>query len=259
MRFKKYLSYTAGSVLFLLTACTSGPTFYSDSYLAGVGEKQFSQMKAQIPISNDAHFINQLERVARPIARQVSHRLPNANWEFIVFDTDDLNAFAMPGGKVGVFRGLLELMESDDELAAVIGHEVAHVLLDHSNERMSAEALRGIGGIIATVGTKNMERDDRAKVMTAYAVGTQLGIMLPYSRYQETDADREGLILAAKAGFDPRAAITFWQKMKAASHSNTPEFLSTHPSHGKRIEKLRQMMPEAMRIYMVTKPQEPKM
>jgi len=218
-----------------------------------MASKQFSQLKQEIPVSQDPEFNKMLQRVALPISQQVGDRLPNAQWEFVVFDDPSLNAFAMPGGKIGVFVGLIELVESDDELAAVIGHEVAHVLLEHSNQRMSAETLRGAGGILAVIGTKDMKDSDRNKILAAYGLGTQVGLMLPYSRGHESEADREGLLLSARSGFDPRAAVTFWQKMAQEGGAQPPEFLSTHPSHGTRIENLEAAMPEALRIYQSTR------
>ncbi|MFO7723972.1 MAG: M48 family metallopeptidase, partial [Oceanipulchritudo sp.] len=135
------------------------------------------------------------------------------------------------------------------ELAAVIGHEIAHVLLKHANQRMSAELLRGLGGILAVAGTGDMEEDDRALLLAAYGVGTQLGIMLPYSRSHESQADRLGLTIAARSGYDPRAALRFWEKMAARSGDRQPEFLSTHPSYDTRMETLREAMPGALKLY----------
>jgi predicted Zn-dependent protease len=175
--------------------------------------------------------------------------MPDAEWEFILFEDESANAFAMPGGKIAVFTGLLRHVESDDELAAVIGHEIAHVLLRHANQRMSAELIRGIGAVVAVVATDDMDSNDRAAVLAAYGIGSQVGVMLPYSRSHESQSDHMGLMIAARAGFDPRAAITFWEKMGAANPAKMPEFLSTHPSSQTRIEELEEAMPEALRIY----------
>jgi predicted Zn-dependent protease len=200
-------------------------------------------------LSDDVRGTDMVNRVSSRIARAMGPEMPDAEWEFVLFEEPSANAFAMPGGKIAVFTGLLEKVDSDDELAAVIGHEIAHVLLKHANQRMSAELLRTVGGVAATVATKDMEDDDRALVMAAYGLGTQVGIMLPYSRSHETQADRLGLIIAARAGYDPRAAVTFWEKMAAAGGGSPPEFLSTHPSYDTRLDTLRGTMPEALRYY----------
>jgi len=226
-----------------------GTTFIPESYLNNMAASQFSEMKRQIPVSQNPEYNAMVQRIGNRIARVVGSRMPEASWEFVVFDDEALNAFAMPGGKVGIFTGLIELVDSDDELAAVVGHEIAHVLLEHSNQRMSAEILRGVGGLAAAYGTKDMEESDRNKILAAYGLGTQVGLMLPYSRSHETEADREGLFLAARAGYDPRAAISFWEKMSNSGGASPPEFLSTHPGHNTRISNLREWMPQALRIY----------
>ena len=135
----------------------------------------------------------------------------------------------------------------------MIGHEIAHVQLRHANQRMSAEVLRGIGGVATVIGTKDMEENDRAAILAAYGIGTQVGLILPYSRSHETQADRSGLMISARSGYDPRAAISFWQKMGAANPRSTPEFLSTHPGSETRIRDLQAIMPEAMALYEATR------
>lgn len=237
-------------LLLLLAGCASGPTFFSENYLASMASEQFEQLKQEMPISNDPAGNAQVMRVSNRIAETLGSEMPEADWEYVLFDDPAANAFAMPGGKIAVFTGLLDLVESDDELAAVVGHEIAHILLKHSNQRMSAEVLRAIGGAAAVVGTSNMKDEDRAMILAAYGAGSQVGIILPYSRLHERQADQLGLMIAARSGYDPRAAIEFWKKMQAASTgSSVPEFLSTHPGHETRIEGLRKAMPEAMRYY----------
>ncbi len=235
--------------LFLLTACTTGPAWMPDSYLSEMAATQFSQLKEELTISSDPEATALVNRVSSRIATAIGPDMPDAEWEFVLFEEDSANAFAMPGGKIAVFTGLLKYIESDDELAAVIGHEIAHVQLRHANQRMTAEILRGLGGVVAIVGTKDMEEDDRNKVLAAYGVGTQVGIILPYSRGHESEADRVGLLIAARAGYDPRAAIRFWGKMAEANPRSMPEFLSTHPSSETRIRELEEAMPDALRVY----------
>lgn len=235
----------------LLTACTTGPKLIPDAYLNEMAVAQFAQMKSQMPVSTDRRQNARVQRVGERIAAVVSDRLPNAQWEFVVFVDDAVNAFAMPGGKIGVNTGLLNLVESDDELAAVMGHEVCHVLFEHGNQRMSAELIRqGIAtaGVIAAEHYE-VEEQDKQMIFAAYGVVSQVGVILPFGRNHEYQADEEGLIVAARAGYDPRAAVSFWEKMSAQGGGQGPEYLSTHPSHGNRIARLQARMPEALAIY----------
>lgn len=236
-------------ILVVFAGCTTGPTFFSEDYLASMAATEFTKIKEHYPVSRDPVGTAMVNRVSGRIAQTLGDEMPDAAWEYVLLEDDSANAFAMPGGKIAVFTGLLELVETDDELAAVIGHEIAHVLLRHANQRMSAELIRGGVGVLVAAGTSKMEDEDRALALAAYGLGTQVGIMLPYSRSHETQSDRMGLMIAARSGFDPRAAITFWEKMARASQSSVPEFLSTHPGYETRIETLAEAMPEAMRYY----------
>jgi len=236
-------------LLLLMAGCATGPTFFSEDYLASMAATEFAKIKEEIPISRDVQGTETVNRVSSRIARAIGPELPEAEWEFVLLEHEAANAFAMPGGKIAVFTGLLDIVETDDELAAVIGHEIAHVLLQHANQRMSAELLRGIGGVAAAVGTRDMDEEERALVLAAYGIGTQVGIMLPYSRTHETQADRLGLMIAARSGYDPRAALAFWQKMARASSGAPPEFLSTHPGYDTRMQTLQEAMPDALNAY----------
>jgi len=236
-----------------LFGCASGPTFFSESYLAGMAATEFSKLKEQMPISTDPEGTAMVNRVSSRIAATLGSEMPEAAWEYVLFEDDSANAFAMPGGKIAVFTGLLKYTQTDDELAAVIGHEISHVLLKHANQRMSAEVLRAAGAVVAVVGTKDMDSGDRNAVLAAYGVGTQVGIMLPYSRGHESQADHLGLMIAARSGYDPRAALTFWETMSTESPNSLPEFLSTHPGHETRIRDLQEAMPEAMRLFEASK------
>jgi metalloendopeptidase OMA1, mitochondrial len=237
-----------GAIFF---GCTTGPRLIPTSYLNEMAAAQFTQMKSEMALSTDRRYNAQAQRVGERIAAIVRDRLPDAQWEFVVFDDPAINAFAMPGGKIGVNTGLLELVESDDELAAVMGHEVCHVLFEHGNQRMSAELIRQGVAALGMVAADHYEMDQRttAIMMSAYGIATELGGMLPFSRNHEIEADREGLLIAARAGYDPRAAVTFWQKMEARSEGQPPEWLSTHPSHGNRIGRLEELMPQALALY----------
>lgn len=237
------------SFLLILAGCATGPTFFSEDQLAVMAATEFSKIKEGTPISKDRAGTAQVKRVSERLAAALGSEMPDADWEYVLFEDPSANAFAMPGGKIAVFTGLLKHVDSDDELAAVVGHEIAHVLLRHANQRMSAEVLRSVGAVATAYGTKDMSDQNRGLVLAAYGLGTQVGIMLPYSRSHETQADRLGLMIAARAGYDPQAALSFWTKMAEASPGGMPEFLSTHPGYDTRMDTLRESMPEALELY----------
>lgn len=216
---------------------------------ASLGADAFEQIKGQETISTDPEATARVERVGRRIAEQAEDDLPDLEWEFVLFDNEQINAFALPGGKVGVYTGLLKVADTDDRLAAVIGHEIAHVTARHGAERMSrALALTAVG---VGVGFAARDSEYQEAIMIAYGLGSTLGVELPYSRRAESEADEVGLLYAARAGYDPREAVTFWQRMRAASEGrvSAPAFLSTHPTDERRIADLQAMMPEAMEEY----------
>lgn len=218
-----------------------------------MGLSAFSQIKEEEPISTNKMAIDQVNRVGRRIAASVGRELPLADWEFVVFESEQLNAFALPGGKVGVYTGLLNLVESDDELAAVIGHEIAHVTSRHSGERVTQQMMVGAAALGAEIymASEGVDSSNRMVTRTLLGVGSQVGVLLPFSRLHETEADIIGLRFAAGAGYDPRASATFWQKMKAANsgEGRPPEFLSTHPSPDNRIARLQELAPGLMPLY----------
>jgi predicted Zn-dependent protease len=170
-------------------------------------------------------------------------------WEFNTIESKEANAWCMPGGKVVVYTGLLPITQNEESLAIVIGHEIAHSIAKHGNERMSQAMVQQLGGMALEIAVAQKPEETRNLFMTSYGIGSQVGAMLPWSRQQETEADEYGLIFAAMAGYDPREAIPFWQRMAAQSGGNPPEFLSTHPSDETRIRKLKQFMPEALKYY----------
>lgn len=235
-------------VVFAVSGCVSGPRLLPESYLESMAASQFAQMQQELPVSQNPAHIEQVRRVGARVASAVAHEMPDMEWEFVVFDDPSVNAFAMPGGRVGVFTGLIELADSDDELAVVIGHEIAHVQKQHANQRLSAELIRMGLGVAVAYGASRQERIDPNLVMAAYGLGSQVGVMLPYSRHHEYEADYVGLLIMARAGYDPRAAVTFWEKMEAAAGAGrVPEYLSTHPAPGNRIARLKAAIPEALR------------
>ena len=242
----------------LINGCTSVPVtgrshlsgLVSDTEVVRMSVEQFEQMKAQYPISRNATYRDMLQRVGDRIAEVAQFDILNAEWEFIVFDDPSaINAFAMAGGKVGVFTGLFNVIETDDDLAIVIGHEISHVAAKHVHERLSKAMLgQGLGlGMLAGLGGSATVSSQ--VILQAYGMGSQ-AIGLGFNRQMEKEADHIGLLYAARAGFDPRAAFDLWERMDLEAGANTPlAFASTHPSHGERISELRKIMPEAVQKY----------
>jgi len=243
----------------VFSGCTTVPQtgrsalhLVSPEALASTASQQFGQIKQETPISRDRRMNDMVQRVGERIAYVAAPDLPNAQWEFVVFDDDDqINAFAMPGGKVAVYSGLFKVVQSEADLAIVIGHEVAHVVAGHSAERVSQQLLVAGGALFTQVALNQTElsREERALLLAAFGAGATVGVTLPYSRLHESEADEIGLIYAAKAGYDPRGAIPFWQRMEAQKSFSPPEFLSTHPSDSTRMRKLNALMPRAVQVY----------
>jgi predicted Zn-dependent protease len=182
-----------------------------------------------------------VQEVGRRIAAASPH--PEWDWQFTLFENDEPNAFALPGGKVGVNTGLFKVAKTDAQLAAVLGHEVAHAIARHGAERMSQGMLSQLGAAAVGIGTGNAAYAELA------AQAATLGIILPYSRTQESEADHIGLIYMAEAGYDPREAVALWRNFESFGGARQPEFLSTYPAPGSRIENLEELMPEALETY----------
>lgn len=206
-----------------------------------MGLQAYEQIKEESRVSRDSALNRRVQEVGRRIAAVSQH--PEWDWEFTLFENDEPNAFALPGGKVGVHTGLFRVAENDAQLATVIGHEVAHAIARHGAERMSQGLLaQGLGAVAIGTGVNPQVVDLAAQAAT-------LGVILPYSRTQEAEADHIGLLYMAQAGYDPREAINLWQNFEALGGERPPEFLSTHPAPGTRIDRLRELMPEALEVY----------
>lgn len=212
-----------------------------------LGLSAFTQMKKETPISKDPAVNALVQRVGRRIAMVAN--LPGAQWEFVVFESKEANAFCLPGGKVGIYTGILPITKDEGGMATVIGHEVAHAVARHGAERVSEGLLLQTGGGILGASISNADPRTQGLVMTAYGLGAKLGRELPHSRAQESEADRIGLIYMARAGYKPEAAIDFWQRFadynRTRGGNATPAFLRTHPLDNLRIQQIRQWMPEA--------------
>lgn len=249
-----YAPITIAALANLLGACATSPEgrkqliFVPDAQMDTMGAQAFDEMKAKQPVERDAATNNYV----RCVSNAITNALPEQRtWEVVVFRDDSANAFALPGGKIGVHTGLLKVATTPSQLAAVIGHEVGHVLAKHGAERVSeqfamAGGLELIGNILAS-GDKQSQ--NYQLLMGALGAGAQFGVVLPHGRTQEKEADIIGLDLMAKAGFDPEQSVVLWENMGKAGGGQPPEFLSTHPSHGTRIENLRSHMVEAKSYY----------
>lgn len=176
-------------------------------------------------------------------------RIADFKWEFNLVENNEPNAWCMPGGKVVFYSGILPLTQNDAGVAVVMGHEIAHAVARHGNERMSQQMLLQFGGVALSEAIKTKPEETQAIFQAAYGVGSQLGVMLPYSRQHEYEADKLGLIFMAMAGYDPNEAIGFWERMAVNSKGNTPEFLSTHPVEQNRVQAIRNYLPEAMKYF----------
>lgn len=249
----------AAVIALTLTACATSPTgrnqmlLYSDSQLSEMGDQAFSGMKEELKISNKSVQNSYVECVARAITAQVPSSVYSGQWEIVVFDDEQVNAFALPGGKIGVYTGLLNVAENQHQLAAVIGHEVGHVIAEHGNERMSQSTIINVGTQAVGQVLSANEVTQSAPIMAAIGLGVQVGVQLPFSRTHESEADLIGLQLMAESGFDPRQSVNLWQNMDAASSGDRPlELLSTHPAPQTRIEDLQANMSEAYATYQTT-------
>ncbi len=220
----------------------------SDTEMAQMGVAAFAEISKQMPASRDALTNAKVACVANAITRNLSGVNSTTGWEVRVFADDTPNAFALPGGKIGVNTGLLKVARTQGQLAAVIGHEVAHVLEGHANERVTSHfAVETAMGLISLAA--DASNPMHGQLLGALGLGAQVGVLLPYGRAHEREADLVGLDLMAKAGFDPNEAVELWHNMGEAGGGQPPEFLSTHPSHGSRIYELRQRIPSAMPLY----------
>jgi predicted Zn-dependent protease len=235
-------------MLALLAACTTSPTGRSqlvlmpESQMSQMGLQAFTNIKDKTPVENNRTTNRYVQCVANAITREAG-----GTWEVVVFRDDSANAFALPGGKIGVNTGLLKVASNQHQLATVIGHEVAHVQSRHSNERVSQKFAveQGLGLINAVA---SPQTGTGKTLMGLLGVGAQYGVLLPYTRLQESEADILGLNIMARAGFDPRESTRLWMNMSRASKGQPPEFLSTHPSHSSRISELDKRMATALQL-----------
>ena len=261
----KYLNHRcrlalAGPLLIILIAsCATVPitgrksfNVIPESQELALGVDSYRQVLAESEVVSSGAESQMVKRVGQRIAA-VSHK-PGYDWEFNLIKADDTpNAFCLPGGKVAVYTGILPITRDDAGLATVMAHEIAHAIARHGGERMTDQLAFQVGGMGLSALLREKSEKTRNLVLTAYGVGGTVGVLLPFSRTQESEADRIGLIYMAKAGYDPRAAVEFWERMeRSAGGGTTPVWLSTHPSHGTRVSDIKGWLPEALRYYKPT-------
>jgi metalloendopeptidase OMA1, mitochondrial len=246
------------AVVALLAGCAAAPytrrsqlILISPEEESKLGARAFQQVVDKSRVDRREEVRGPVEAVGQRLAR-VAER-PDYKWRFVVLDDPkQQNAFCLPGGKVAVYTGIFPITENTHGLAVVLGHEIAHALARHGAERMSQGLVAQAGGSL--LGALLGSGPGTNTILAAYGLGAEVGALLPYSRTQESEADHIGLLLMARAGYDPRSALAFWQRMERVAGGAPPEFLSTHPSHGTRITQLRTWIPEAMRLYAATTP-----
>lgn len=258
---RKAVAFTL--LMFMLTfgACATAP-FTGRSQLILVGEdqlqtlgiKSYQEVLAKSKLSQNQALVAEVRRLGQKVAEAAKQLEPQRtagyNWEFNLIEDDQANAFALPGGKVAVYTGILPYTQNETGLAAVVSHEVSHVIARHGAERMSQSLLAQLGQEGLNIALSQASPVAVQAANMAYGVGAQVGFILPYSRVQELEADRAGLILMARAGYDPRQAVAFWQRMSSqANKAQVPVFLSTHPTDETRIKNIEKYLPEAMQYY----------
>jgi predicted Zn-dependent protease len=230
----------------------------SDNDMLSTSFVQYDQFLKENKLSRNTAQTNMVEGVGRRIEKAVttyfaqnnlSQGLNGFSWEFNLIESKEVNAWCMPGGKVVVYSGILPITQNEAGLAVVMGHEIAHAVAKHSNERMSQALLAQLGGQTLAAALEQEPQQTQQIWMSLFGVGVQVGAMLPYSRLQEGEADHLGLIFMAMAGYDPNNAVQFWQRMSENAGASPPEFLSTHPSDENRIKEIKSEIPEAMNYY----------
>lgn len=230
----------------------------SDQEVLSSSLTQYNDYMKTAPRSSSAKQAAMVKRVGQKIAQAteaylrqngLAAEVKNFQWEFNLVADKQVNAFCMPGGKIVVYEGLMKLVTSDDELAVVIGHEVAHAVAKHSNERLSQQMLAQTGAQLLNYSLAEKSAAIQTAASTIYGLGAQVGVMLPFSRKHETEADYMGLVLMRMAGYNPDVAVSFWQKMSASGSGSVPELLSTHPSDARRISDIQKALPEIKAKY----------
>jgi len=262
---RTFLFASLWAMLMLVGGCAQVPltgrtqmALLPESTLVEMSLTSYGEFLKENKLSTNKQQTEMVKRVGNRIASAVekyltdngyASRIADFKWEFNLVDDDTPNAWAMPGGKVVFYTGILPLTQNEDGLAVVMGHEIAHAVARHGNERMSQGLMVQMGGIALSQALREKPEATQALFLTAYGLGSQVGVMLPYSRKHEYEADELGLIFMAMAGYQPAEAINFWTRMSQMGGPRPPEFLSTHPIDTKRIENIKRVLPKAMEYY----------
>ncbi len=266
MRHSLLVTVLAALLLPLLTGCGEVAItgrrqvmLVSDDMVHAMAFEQYDAFLEEHPVSTDPAKVEPVRRVGYRLVEAVEHYsrqqgrpelLEGFQWQFNVIEDDQINAWVMPGGKVVVYTGILPVTRDDEGLAVVLGHEIAHAVARHGSERMSQGLLFELGGMALSRAVQERPEATQQLFMQSYGLGAQIGVLLPYSRLHEREADRLGMIFMAMAGYDPSAAVDFWQRMAAAQEGpRPPELLSTHPADDTRIAYIKEVLPEAMQYY----------
>ena len=254
-------------LLFQLQGCAEVPITHRrglhlvpETELVNMSFQQYDDVLKKSKLSTDTQKVEMVRRVGNRIAKAAEaflaqtgqqDQIKNYKWEFnLIEDDKTVNAWVMPGGKAAVYTGILPYTQDETGLAVVLGHEVAHALADHGNERMSEALLAQMGGMALSVALSSQQEQTKQLFMAVYGAGATVGFLLPYSRLHESEADRIGLTLMARAGYDPREAVLFWERMsKQEGKSSPPQFLSTHPAPQTRIADIKKYLPESLPYY----------
>ena len=228
------------------------------SQMIALSAESYSQVLAEGKISGNQAYVNMVRNVGQRLTVAVEAYMKQNNleallegydWQYNVLVSEDLNAWCMPGGQIAFYEGIMPVCQDEKGVAVVMGHEIAHAVAQHGNERMSQQLALQMGGIALSEALKTKKQETIDLAMLAFGVGAQVGVLLPYSRTHESEADELGLYFMAMAGYNPQAAPDFWKRMEARSPARPPEFLSTHPDPSNRIANLERLMPKAMEYY----------
>lgn len=236
------LRLCGGGAALGVAGCDGGPNLVSDGQVEAMGLQAWEEMRSAIPASQNRDLQGALNDVGVRLLDAAG--ADPADWEMVVFASPEINAFALPGNKIGIFEGMFEVIRSEDQLAAVVGHEIGHIQAEHGQERMSAQVAQQAGLRFVALLLNLGDVQYAEEIAAALGLGIQYGLVLPYSRDQELEADRLGLVTMNDAGFAPEAAVSLWQGMDQATGNRAPEFLATHPAPRSRIEQIREMLPE---------------
>ncbi|MDF1570417.1 MAG: M48 family metallopeptidase [Bacteroidales bacterium] len=252
-------------LLALTVSCSNVPltgrkqfTAIPSSQMQELSADSYSQVLSEQQLSDNTAYVNAVTRVGKKVVAAVEEyllmngleaRIDDFNWRFNVLESEEVNAWCMPGGQIAFYEGIMPICGDDNGIAIVMGHEIAHAIAKHGNERMSQQMLISMGGVALSEALETEKEATQQLALLAFGVGTQLGVSLPYSRTHESEADELGLYFMAMAGYDPRTAPAFWERMEQAGGARPPEFLSTHPDPLNRVQHLHEMMPKAMEYY----------